>query len=113
MGFIAETAPVEAVSVFVSLGLVVKSSAIKLSFFCFPAIRAALRLILKSLFLVEFLFTFGEDEFFVTVFADNSFVWHLVFLLCFFGIEHSLGCPAKTRNRHFGNVESLLIVTIY
>jgi hypothetical protein len=43
-----------------------------------PAIGATLRLILKAFFLVEFLFTFGEYELFVTVTADNSFVWHCV-----------------------------------
>jgi hypothetical protein len=47
-----------------------RSVAIKLSLFGFAAVRAALRLVLQAFFLVEFLFTFGEDEFLGAVFAN-------------------------------------------
>jgi hypothetical protein len=58
--------------------------AIELSFFGFAAFRAALGLVLQTFLSVEFLFAFGEHELFVTVFADQVFVWH-GYLLCFFG----------------------------
>lgn len=45
-------------------------------FLCLAAIRAALRLILQTLFTVEILFTFGEDEFLAAVFAGEVLVWH-------------------------------------
>jgi hypothetical protein len=69
-----------------------KSVTVELCLFGFAAFRAALGLVLKSLFSVEFLFTIGEDEFLLTVSADNSLVGH-VGLLCFFGIEHSWAFP--------------------
>ena len=53
-----------------------RSVAIKLSLFGFAAVRAALRLVLQAFFLVEFLFTFGEDEFLGAVFANYGLVWH-------------------------------------
>jgi hypothetical protein len=69
-----------------------KSVTIKLSLFGFTTFRAALGLVLKSLLAIEFLFTIGEDEFFLAVSADNGFVGH-VGLLCFFRDRTFLGFP--------------------
>jgi hypothetical protein len=77
-----------------------ESVAIEFRFFCFAAFGATLGLILKSLFLVEFLFAFGEDEFFVAVSADNGFVWH-GFSYVFSG-SNILGLSRNTRKRHLG-----------
>jgi hypothetical protein len=46
------------------------SVAIELSLFLLTAGGATLGLVLESLFLVEFLFAFGEHEFLVAVFAN-------------------------------------------
>jgi hypothetical protein len=77
-----------------------ESVAIEFRFFCFTAFGATLRFILKSIFLVELLLAFGEDEFFVAVLADNSFVWH-GFSYVFSG-SNILGLSRKTRKRHLG-----------
>jgi hypothetical protein len=58
-----------------------KSVAIELGFFGFAAVRAALRLVLKTFFFVEFLFAIGEYEFFGAVFANESFVGHVSLLI--------------------------------
>jgi len=52
------------------IGIALKSVAIELSFFSLAALRAALGLVLESLFLVEFLFAIGELKFLAAVFAD-------------------------------------------
>jgi hypothetical protein len=54
-----------------------KSVAIELGFLLLATVRAALRLVLKTFFFVEFLFAIGEYEFFGAVLADESFVGHV------------------------------------
>jgi hypothetical protein len=82
----------------VALGLklpllaILKSFTIEFCFLGFAAFGTALRLVLKTLFSVEFLFTFGEDKFFVAVLADNGFVGHFVSPV-FFWDRTFLGFP--------------------
>jgi hypothetical protein len=57
--------------------LALKSVAIELGFLLLATVRAALRLVLKTLFFVEFLFAIGEYEFFGAILANECFVGHV------------------------------------
>jgi hypothetical protein len=68
-----------------SIRVALKSVAVVLLLFGLAAIRAALGFVGQTLFLVKFLFAFGEHEFFRAVFANQCLIWH-GFLLCVWDI---------------------------
>jgi hypothetical protein len=82
-----KTAAITAQTAFL-LGTALESVAVVLSLFGLAAFRAALGFVEQTLFLIKFLFAFGEHEFFRAIFANQCLIRH-GFLLCVwdFGIR--------------------------